>query len=319
MIDARYLVYAMIAIAVMTGAQAAFQYLSSLRSYRRNVNNRLNIADKSGIRSDSLVELRLRRSLSAEGRYILPVIWLNRLVMQSGISVNAKTLLIVMFIAAAVIGAGTYIFSGGIFVASALALVIGFGVPLQFLRVLRGRRIAKFESQLPDGLDVMVRSLRAGHPIPVSLSMVAREMTDPVGSEFGMAFDELTYGLDTDMAMANMQARVGQTDLALVVVAVSIQSKTGGNLAEILASLSNVLRERFRMRRNVKALSAEGRFSAIALSLLPFIVAGALLMIAPRYYTEVWDDPVFTPVVIFAVCLLLVGDYVMYRMVNFRF
>ena len=319
MIDARYLVYAMIAIAVMTGAQAAFQYLSSLRSYRRNVNNRLNITDKSGTRSDSLVELRLRRSLSAEGRYILPVIWLNRLVMQSGISVNAKTLLIVMFIAAAVIGAGTYIFSGGIFVASALALVIGFGVPLQFLRVLRGRRIAKFESQLPDGLDVMVRSLRAGHPIPVSLSMVAREMTDPVGSEFGMAFDELTYGLDTDMAMANMQARVGQTDLALVVVAVSIQSKTGGNLAEILASLSNVLRERFRMRRNVKALSAEGRFSAIALSLLPFIVAGALLMIAPRYYTEVWDDPVFMPVVIFAVCLLLVGDYVMYRMVNFRF
>jgi len=319
MIDARYLVYAMIAIAVMMGAQAAFQYLSSLRSYRRNVNNRLNIADKSGIRSDSLVELRLRRSLSAEGRYILPVIWLNRLVMQSGISVNAKTLLIVMFIAAAVIGAGTYIFSGGIFVASALALVIGFGVPLQFLRVLRGRRIAKFESQLPDGLDVMVRSLRAGHPIPVSLSMVAREMTDPVGSEFGMAFDELTYGLDTDMAMANMQARVGQTDLALLVVAVSIQSKTGGNLAEILASLSNVLRERFKMRRNVKALSAEGRFSAIALSLLPFIVAGALLMIAPRYYTEVWDDPVFMPVVIFAVCLCLVGDYVMYRMVNFRF
>jgi len=319
MIDARYLVYAMIAIAVMMGAQAAFQYLSSLRSYRRNVNNRLNIADKSGIRSDSLVELRLRRSLSAEGRYILPVIWLNRLVMQSGISVNAKTLLVVMFIAAAVIGAGTYIFSGGIFVASALALVIGFGVPLQFLRVLRGRRIAKFESQLPDGLDVMVRSLRAGHPIPVSLSMVAREMTDPVGSEFGMAFDELTYGLDTDMAMANMQARVGQTDLALLVVAVSIQSKTGGNLAEILASLSNVLRERFKMRRNVKALSAEGRFSAIALSLLPFIVAGALLMIAPRYYTEVWDDPVFMPVVIFAVCLCLVGDYVMYRMVNFRF
>lgn len=319
MIDARYLVYAMIAIAVMMGAQAAFQYLSSLRSYRRNVNNRLNIADKSGTRSDSLVELRSRRSLSAEGRYILPVIWLNRLVMQSGISVNAKTLLIVMFIAAAVIGAGTYIFSGGIFVASALALVIGFGVPLQFLRVLRGRRIAKFESQLPDGLDVMVRSLRAGHPIPVSLSMVAREMTDPVGSEFGMAFDELTYGLDTDMAMANMQARVGQTDLALLVVAVSIQSKTGGNLAEILASLSNVLRERFKMRRNVKALSAEGRFSAIALSLLPFIVAGALLMIAPRYYTEVWDDPVFMPVVIFAVCLCLVGDYVMYRMVNFRF
>jgi tight adherence protein B len=319
MIDARYLVYAMIAIAVMMGAQATFQYFSNFRSYRRSVNKRLGIIDKSGTRSDSLAELRLRRSLSAEGRYILPFIWFNRLVMQSGVSMNAKKLLMLMSVLAVATYAGVYAFSGGALLASALALVVGFGVPLQFLRIARSRRITRFESQLPDGLDVMVRSLRVGHPIPVSMSMVARELPDPLGSEFGMVFDELTYGLDTETAMANMQARVGQADLALVVVAVSIQSKTGGNLAEILSSLSNVLRDRFGMRRKVRALSAEGRFSAIALSILPFIVAGALFTIAPVYYTAVWDDPVFMPIVSFAVLLLLIGDYIMYRMVNFRF
>jgi tight adherence protein B len=165
----------------------------------------------------------------------------------------------------------------------------------------------------------MVRSLRAGHPIPVALSTVARETPDPVGSEFGMAFDEVTYGLDVETAMANMRARVGEADLALLVVAISVQSKTGGNLAEILASLSKILRERFRMRRKVRALSAEARFSAMALSVLPFIVGGLVFLEAPTFYTEVSDDPYFMPVLIFAGLLLATGDYVMYRMVNFRF
>jgi tight adherence protein B len=128
----------------------------------------------------------------------------------------------------------------------------------------------------------------------------------------------MTYGLDVETAMANMRARVGQGDLALLVVAVSLQSKTGGNLAEILASLSNVLRERFRMQRKVRALSAEGRFSAIGLSVLPFFVGGAIFMTAPTFYTVVWDDPVFMPVMIISGIFLLIGDYIMYRMVSFR-
>ena len=319
MIDLRYLIYVMIALAVVIGAQAALQYFSSSKSYRRRVNSRLEIVKQRGDRSDSLLELRRRRSLSAEGQYILPVIWFNRLVMQSGVSVNAKTLLMLLLGVAIVIFATTYVIFQDSLFAGITALVLGFGFPLQVLRILRSRRITRFESQLPDGLDAMVRSLRAGHPIPVSLSTVAREMPDPVGSEFGMAFDEVTYGLDTETAMANMRARVGQAELALVVVAVSIQSKTGGNLAEILTGLSKVLRERFKMQRKIRALSAEGRFSAIGLSILPFFVAGAIFTLAPKFYTEVWNDPLFYPVMIFAGLLLLAGDYIMYRMVSFKF
>jgi tight adherence protein B len=265
------------------------------------------------------LELRRRRSLSAEGRYILPIIWLNRLVMQSGVSINAKTLVKLMFGGAVAIFAASYVLERGLVLSGALALVIGFALPFQFLRIARSRRIKRFESQLPDGIDAMVRSLRAGHPIPVALSTVARETPDPVGSEFGMAFDEVTYGLDVETAMANMRARVGEADLALLVVAVSVQSKTGGNLAEILASLSKILRERFRMHRKVRALSAEARFSAMAMSVLPFIVGGAVFLTAPTFYTDVSDDPYFMPVLIFAALLLVAGDYVMYRMVRFRF
>jgi tight adherence protein B len=318
-IDARYLIYAMIAAAVVVGAEAAFQYVSNSRSYRRSVNSRLKVIDRIGDRRDSLLELRRRRSLSAEGRYILPIIWLNRLVMQSGVSINAKTLVKLMFGGAVAIFAASYVLERGLVLSGALALVIGFALPFQFLRIARSRRIKRFESQLPDGIDAMVRSLRAGHPIPVALSTVARETPDPVGSEFGMAFDEVTYGLDVETAMANMRARVGEADLALLVVAVSVQSKTGGNLAEILASLSKILRERFRMHRKVRALSAEARFSAMAMSVLPFIVGGAVFLTAPTFYTDVSDDPYFMPVLIFAALLLVTGDYVMYRMVRFRF
>jgi len=149
--------------------------------------------------------------------------------------------------------------------------------------------------------------------------MVAQELPDPLGSEFGVAFDELTYGQDMESALANMRSRVGQEDLSFLVLAVSVQSKTGGNLAEILANLSKVLRDRFRMRRKVKSLTAEGRFSAIALSLLPFVVAGVLFVIAPRFYAEIWDDPLVRPALLSAFSLLAVGNYIMYRMVNFKF
>src|SRR5262249_30865767 len=144
MIDVRYLIYAMIAAAVVMGAQATLQYLSNTRSYRRSVNSRLEIVGKSGKTKDSLLELRRRRSLSPEGRYILPIIWLNRLVMQSGVSLNAKTFLMLMFGVAVTSWLATYMVGRSLIFSSALSLIIGFGLPLLFLRIARGRRINRF-------------------------------------------------------------------------------------------------------------------------------------------------------------------------------
>ena len=121
--------------------------------------------------------------------------------------------------------------------------------PYVGLRILRGRRQKRFGMQFPDAIDIIVRSLRAGHPVPIAITMVGREMPDPIGTEFGIAADEVTYGADLESAMRNLYFRVGQDDLPLFVTAVAIQGTTGGNLGEILQNLSTVIRQRFKMRR----------------------------------------------------------------------
>jgi tight adherence protein B len=183
---------------------------------------------------------------------------------------------------------------------------------------LRNRRRRTFEAQLPEAIDVLVRSLRAGHPVSAAIRMVVRELPDPIGTEFAIAADELTYGLDLETAVHNVSRRVGQQDLALVVVAIGIQAKSGGNLAEILNSISKMIRERLRMRLKVKALSAEARFSAVVLSILPMALFGLLLVIAPHFYGDVWQVSYVKPVLAAAAAWMLIGDVVMYNMVKFE-
>ena len=160
--------------------------------------------------------------------------------------------------------------------------------PLLWLKILRGRRQKKFGAQFPDALDIIVRSLRAGHPVPVAITMVGRELPDPCGTEFGIVADEVTYGSDLEGAMRNLYFRVGQDDLPLFVTAVAIQGSTGGNLGEILENLSGVIRLRFKMRRKVRALAAEGRASAMILASLPIAMFGIINLVAPDFYSSVW-------------------------------
>jgi tight adherence protein B len=153
--------------------------------------------------------------------------------------------------------------------------------------------------------------------VTAAIRLVGRELADPIGAEFRVVADELTYGLDLETAMTNLSNRVGQQDLALLVVAVSIQSKSGGNLAEILSSLAKMIRDRQRMRLKVKALSAEGRFSALALSILPCALFGLLWVIAPSFYGAVWDVVFVKPLLVASSVWMLIGDVIMYRMVKF--
>ena len=159
------------------------------------------------------------------------------------------------------------------------------------LRFLRSRRQKAFGAQFPDALDMIVRSLRAGHPTPIALTMVAREMQDPIGSEFGIVVDEITYGADLETALRNLYFRIGQDDLPLFVTAVAIQGSTGGNLGEILENLSAVIRQRFKMRRKIRALAAEGRASALILSSLPIAMFLIIQIVSPDFYASVWDIP----------------------------
>jgi tight adherence protein B len=191
--------------------------------------------------------------------------------------------------------------------------------PFMTLRRMRKRRHKLFGVQLPEALDLITRGLKAGHPVPVALAMVGREMPDPVGSEFGLVADEITYGSDMVTALNGMYDRVGQEDLPLFVTAVSIQSTTGGNLREILDGLSQVIRGRGKLRRKIRSISAEGRMSAIILTAVPVALMTVLTVFMPHFYAGVTDKHMTWYLLGFAAFWLGLGNFIMVRMANFRF
>jgi tight adherence protein B len=188
-----------------------------------------------------------------------------------------------------------------------------------FLHVVRKRRISRFSEQFPDTLDVIVRGVRVGLPFSSALQLVAREMPDPVGTEFGMVADEISFGLDMTVALHNLQRRVGQEDLLYFVIALTIQSQTGGKLSDVLARLSHLIRQRAMLRLKVKALTAEGRLSAYALSAMPFLLFGIITLMSPNYFTSVRDHPLIPPAVALGLGLLAIGNFMMYRMVHVKY
>ena len=311
-------IYILFGAAVFLGVEAAYLAIAKRSSYMRKVNARLKLLDGAQDQHEVLVQLRRTRGLTSEGRYRLPIIWFNQLVLQSGLRIGIWKLAALMVLAAIASCVATQMMDFDWPLGVLAALAGGVGLPVAVLRYLRQRRRFLFEKQLPEAVDVMVRSLKAGHPLPVAISMVAREMEDPIGTEFGLTTDELTYGLDMETAMHQMSARVGQDDFALLVVAICIQAKTGGNLSELLSNLSKVLRARFKMRRRVKAVSAEGRMSAIGLSALPVLVFGVLLIFAPDFYGEIWNEPAVHYGLGGAGVMMMIGNFIMFRMVNFK-
>jgi tight adherence protein B len=316
--DPLFVFYGLAALAAVLVAEAAYLLFHNATSYRTRVNRRLAISQKENDREKVLVQLRRERGLSADGDNILPMESLNRLIVQSGITVSVGRV-VPMLIAFAVLTFGLLSWARGDTMEAAFgALLLTAVFPFAALLFLRKRRRNKFAQQLPDAIDVIVRSLRAGHPVPMAVGMVARELPDPVGSEFGLIADEITYGSDLETAMRNMQSRVGQEDLPLFVTSIAIQASTGGNLSQILENLSKVIRERFKMRRKIKGLSAEGRASAMILNLTPLAVFMIVNLIAPEFYGSVWDQPATKIGLGCAMFWMLVGNLIMRRMINFK-
>jgi tight adherence protein B len=316
--DPTYAIYAFAAVSAILFAEGVYLLFYSATSYRSRVNRRLSLLSDTVDRQAILVQLRRERGLTMGGDFMLPSVALNRLIVQSGLSIGLSRIAIMAAFAASMAFGGTLMVGGT--VVQALLAILGGGLVLPYLtlRITRSRRQKKFGAQFPDAIDIIVRSLRAGHPVPIAVSMVARELPDPIGSEFGLVGDEITYGADLETAMRNLYSRVGQDDLPLFVTAVAIQASTGGNLGEILDNLSAVIRSRFKMRRKVKALAAEGRASALILSSLPIVLFGAIQLSSPDFYGSVWQYDITKTVLGMAVGWMLTGNFVMYRMVNFK-
>jgi len=317
-LDPVVLVYALAAGSVILFVEAIYLIFFAQTSYRKRINRRLRLMDGQPDRESILVQLRRERGLTGGGLYSLPVLSLNRLILQSGLAMGLPKFLLCCAVAIVAVFAAAWTMRDDLFEAAMIAAVSAALLPYVTLRFMRSRRQSRFGTQFPDALDVIVRSLRAGHPVPVAVAMVAREMPDPVGTEFGIVSDEITYGADLETAMRNLYFRVGQEDLPLFVTAVAIQSSTGGKLSELLQNLSTVIRQRFKMRRKVRALAAEGRFSAMLLSAVPIALFLVLRMIAPDFYASVWHVDFTKFALAAAGAWMMVGNYIMYRMVSFK-
>lgn len=242
---------------------------------------------------------------------------LDRLLLQAGSNKSVAHLLIVCLLAG----------SGGILVAVLLrwplflALLVGAALavlPVLSLIWLRARRVRKIGAQLPDALDMISRALRAGHAFSAALAMVGDQAQEPIAGEFKTTFDEINFGLPTQGALLNLSARVPLPDLRYFVLAVMIQLETGGNLAELLSMLANLIRERFKLFGKIRVLAAEGKLSAYILTALPFFVAGMLFIVNPAYLEVLMIDPLGIRLVIGALVMMVLGAILMWRIIDIR-
>jgi tight adherence protein B len=244
--DSLFLIYGAIFLATILLIEGIFSLLGDLRhGSRRSINRRLRLIEE-GNTTDNVLRT-LRRDLRTG---LLAGTELDRTIAQAGWTISASRFLVLIAAFTVALGGGFAVV--GVIspvIGAALGVVLGAVGPLLYLRMAKGRRLKKFAEQLPDGLDIIVRSLRAGHPIAAALSLVAKEMPDPIGSEFGITVDEMTYGMSLPEALAKMADRVDQGDLKFVLVAINIQHGSGGNLAEVLSGISAVIRARFRMKQ----------------------------------------------------------------------
>lgn len=283
----------------------------------RTINNRMKRLSREDDGLAVMTKWRQGHGLSDGGDLQGAVIWLNALVLHSGLPLGGYKIYAVMAGSTVV----TALFLGLLKAAVVWALigaVIGLIAPIAGLKFFVKRRRNKAVSQLPQALDIIIRSLGAGHPVPVAMALVGREMPDPIGSEFGIASDEISYGSSLSESIGRLSARVGHEDFDLFAAMIRLQERTGGNLAELLRKNAETIRDRQKMRMKIKAASAEGRMSAMILNLAPIGLFLLIRSIAPDFYGDIADRPIVRQAFIGVVIWMIIGNLVMRKMINFK-
>lgn len=322
------LIYIALFLSVVLAVQAGAQIVFASEDLKQRTNRRLVMLD-SGMDPRAVYNALLRRPIRRDGSGIMKFYDLLCVQCQQA-DIDANPLTIVIWVAAAsgllwcvsVLITGFSSFPGFI-VNGMLALVASVLVCATaawlWINRRRTKRLQKLEEQMPLALDVITRAIRAGHPVISAVQLAGNEMGDPIGSEFGLIVDETTYGSEFKEALANFARRTGSPDAHFFAVSVSVQAETGGNLAEILEGLSSVIRSRATLGKRVKALSSEGRASAILLSVLPVFMVSFLMMVHPEFYTSKFSDPIFWPVIGIIGVLYAIGLLIIHRIIHFKY
>ena len=318
--SAEPIIYGLIFIGVLVLVEGlylvAFGKSISLNS---RVNRRLEMLEKGGPRAEVLDKLRKEMQQHMNNKSIPIYSILAEKAQKAAIAFSPKQLIMIMGGLSVVAFFGLTIGTTTEFLIRVLISAgIGIGAVYFWIAAKAKKRMSMIEEQLPDAVELMVRSLRVGHPFVSAINTVSKEMADPLGSELGIIADEAAYGRDVADAIEAMAERLDLQDLRFLAVAVGIQQKSGGNLAEILSGLARVIRSRFKLFRKVKAITAEAKWSGMFLSVFPLLALVGINVMQPDYYEEVMESPVFIPAAAVVAVMLGVNVIVMRMMVNIK-
>lgn len=303
---------------------AGFLLLQSIMGLTKQASHRVKLANdrlrrvaKADSEGEALGRLRRARSMTQDGHLAGLNQRIGQLVMQSGLPLGPYGFYYASLGMAASVGMTAFLMKGTP-IWGAVGFAFGAVLPILTVSFFVKRRRKRAVAQLPDALDVIIRSLAAGHPVPVAMALVGREMPDPIGSEFGIASDEVSFGSTISAAVQKMSDRIGHEDFELFSAMIRLQERTGGNLAELLRSNAKTIRDRQKMRLKIKAASAEGRMSALILNAAPLLLFIAVNKMSPDFYGEVKDNPIVTYSLWGVVVWMALGNLVMRRMINFK-
>ncbi|MGB7266988.1 MAG: type II secretion system F family protein, partial [Terracidiphilus sp.] len=241
--------------------------------------------------------------------------YLRRMLSQADLSWSPGRLLVMSAALFVIPCYAAYEYYGAPLFALAAGAVLGC-VPIGVVLFKRSRRFGKFEKHLPEALDLMVSGLRAGHSLVAAMALVARECPDPVGTEFKICFEEQNYGLEMNTALDNLTNRVPLQDMKITSTAITIQKESGGNLAEVLDKTAYVIRERFRLKRQIQVHTAQGRMTGVILTLLPVVLGVGIYFVDPGMISVLWHRHIGIEMLEGAVVMIAIGGFVINRIVD---
>ncbi|MBM7068207.1 type II secretion system F family protein [Actibacterium sp. 188UL27-1] len=319
-ISAEPIIYGLIFVAVLVLVEGIYlTVFGKSISLNSRVNRRLDLLEKGSARDEVLEQLRKEMSQHLNSKGIPLYSILADKAQKANIAFSPRQLIIIMAILCVIAFVGLTVGTqAGLPVRIIVAIGMGVGGVYVWVNNKAKKRLALIEEQLPDAVELMVRSLRVGHPFSSAVNIVAKEVPDPLGSEFGVIGDESAYGRDITDSLKSLAERMDMQDLRFLAVAVTIQQQSGGNLAEILHGLAQVIRARFKLFRRVKAITAEAKWSGMFLSVFPILALVMINVIKPDYYDEVRDTAAFIPACLIVGTFLTVNVIFMKIMVNIK-
>lgn len=320
MISAEPIIYILIFVAVLVLVQGVYLLIFGKSiSMDGKVNRRLDMLDKGGNREQVLEQLRKEMTQHMRSQSIPLYSILANKAQKANIVFTPPQLIILMAVLSVVAFLMLTVLTQ---VAPAVrifvALLMGIGGVYVWISRKAKKRMSMIGEQLPEAVELMVRSLRVGHPFSSSLAIVATEIADPLGTEMGMISDEAAYGRDMGETLKSMAERLDNQDMRFLAVAVSIQQTSGGNLAEILDGLAKVIRARFRLFRRVSAITAEAKWSGNLLSIFPILALIMITLVKPDYFDEVMESSMFIPACFVIAGFLVLNIIVMRSLVNIK-